>query len=126
MSRVYFNIVDFGGDVVTMESGGLTDDFRSGEKRAETMPLTFGTRSYDALERAMQLEGADSLYFLSDGAPYWGQLEAWQSINAGMDLLMLHAPIALWSVAFDPAGGNAAAMTRMADENFGRYEAPVL
>lgn len=125
-SRVYFNIVDFGGDVVTMQDSGLTDNIDDGIDRAQEMPMTIGTRSYDALERAIGLEGADSIYFLSDGAPLWGQLEKWDRIMAAMDLLMLYRPVAIWSVAFDPSGPDGKAMTLMSDENFGRYEAPPL
>jgi hypothetical protein len=122
--RVSFNIVDFGGDVVTMYDGGLTDDIDMGITRTKTMPLTYGTRSYDAMERGMALAGTDTIYFLSDGAPVRGQIEKWGHIIAAMDLLMLHRPVAIWSVAFDPSGGNAEAMTTLAEENFGRYEAP--
>lgn len=124
--RVYFNIVDFGGDVVTMEDDGLTEDLDDGIERTQKMPMTIGTRSYDALERGIGLEGTDSIYFLSDGAPVWGQIEKWDRIVAALDLLMLYRPIAIWSVAFDPKGGNEKAMTRMSGENVGRYEAPPL
>jgi len=124
--HVYFNIVDFGGDVVTMESGGLTDSFKDGKKRAETMPLTLGTRSFDAMELSMDLADMDTIYFLSDGAPVRGQINAWSRINACMDLMMLHAPVAIWSVAFDPSGGNEGAMKIMSYGSYGNYEAPPL
>lgn len=125
-AHVYFNIVDFGGDVVSMESGGLTDNFKEGRNRAETMPLTLGTRSFDAMERSMQLADMDTIYFLSDGAPVRGQIDAWSRVNASMDLMMLHAPVAIWGVAFDPSGGNEGAMKEMSSQNYGKYEAPAI
>ena len=121
---VLFNIVDFGGDVVSMYSGALTDDIRDGKKRAETMPMTLGTRSFDAMDRALRMPELDTIYFLSDGAPVWGQLEVWPAIIAAMDVLMLHRPVAMFSVAFAPRGSHKVSMTQLADENFGKYEAP--
>ncbi len=122
--EVRFNIIDFGGDVVAMQSKGLTDDLDDGLDRVEEMPLTYGTRTFDSLDRALELEGVDSIYFLSDGAPYWGQVESWPTVLEVLDLLMLHDPVAIWSVAFDPKGENGNAMKTMALENSGLYTTP--
>ncbi|MDF3130884.1 VWA domain-containing protein [Kiritimatiellaeota bacterium B1221] len=122
--EVRFNIIDFGGDVVAMESEGLTDDINEGLNRVEEMPLTYGTRTYDALDRGLELEGVDSIYFLSDGAPYWGQVESWSSVLEALDLLTLHDPVAIWCVAFDPKGDNGKAMKTLALENSGLYATP--
>lgn len=123
---VQFNIVDFGGDLVAMHERGLTSDIKKAKSRAAGMTLSLGTRSFDALECGMTLAGMDTVYFLSDGAPVRGQIEAWNLIIDSMDLLMLYSPVAIWSVAFDPKEGNGEAMTALAYGNFGRHEAPPL
>lgn len=123
--KVYYNIVDFGGDVVTMDSDGLTDNIAEGKRRVNEMPLTLGTRSYDAMERGWMIENTDSIYFLSDGAPVWGQLETWPSIDLAMDRLFLYRPVAVWMVAFDPHKTGGKAMKTIARENFGNYDAPL-
>ena len=124
--EIKYNIVDFGGDVVVMDSRGLTDDFDKGVDRAQEMPLTLGTRSYDAMERSLWFNEMDTIYFLSDGAPYWGQLESWNSIITAMDLLCLYRQTAIFCVAFDPSGGNEDAMKALATQCFGLYEAPAI
>ena len=121
---IKYNIVDFGGDVVPMDADELTDDLDDGIERAQEMPLTLGTRTYDAIERALVFGETDTLYLLSDGAPVWGQLENWQSIIDGVTYLTYYRPIAIYSVAFAPKRG-AGDMKNLADGHYGAYDAPL-
>jgi hypothetical protein len=116
-----YNIVDFGGDVVTMYDGTLTDDRAVGLKRVEEMPLTFATRSFDALERAGELNGVDTLLFLSDGAPVRGQIDSWVNIRSALQLMNLYRPLAIQSIDFDPQPGNMEQMRMLALENNGQH-----
>lgn len=58
------------------------NDIKEGAERAKTMHLTYGTRSFDAIWQASRLSGMDSIYFLSDGAPLWGQEDNWPQIQS--------------------------------------------
>jgi len=120
--HVQYNIVDFGGDVVTMYPGALTGNKHKGIQRVEYMPLTFATRSYDAMERACFLPGLDTIYFLSDGAPVRGQTDSWLHIMRGLTIFNRYRPIAVFGIDFDPSPSNQRMMQRMAAENYGLNE----
>jgi hypothetical protein len=116
-----YNIVDFGGDVVTMYAGTLTDDRAIGLKRVEEMPLTYATRSFDAMERACQLNAVDTLIFLSDGAPIRGQIDSWAHIRSALTLMNIYRPMAIQSIDFDPSPGNMENMRLLGLENKGQH-----
>ncbi len=118
--HVRYDIVDFGGEVVVLEADGLLEDRRKGVKRAEDMPLSLGTRAYDAMERAARIPAVDTLLFLSDGAPVRGQFNAWADILRVLSVMHRYAPIAIHSVNFDPHPANAAAMRKLAACRAGR------
>lgn len=122
---VLFNLVDFGGDVVVLEDDGLTGAVRYAAARAESMPMTLGTRSFDAMERALRFPEVDTLYFLSDGAPVWGQVDAWSAISRALVFLTYHRPVAIYNVAFAPDRANEKAMKEIADGHYGQYDAPL-
>jgi hypothetical protein len=98
------------------------NDIKDGVERAEIMPLTYGTRSFDAIWQASRLSGMDTIYFLSDGAPVWGQVEDWPQMQSILMLMYWHRPIALWSVAFEAGKGNANNMRRVSYANFGLFQ----
>ncbi len=120
--HVMYNIVDFGGDVCVMYPKSLTDDKRMGVQRVEYMPLTFATRSYDAMERACFLPGLDTIYFLSDGAPVRGQTDSWLHIMRGLTIINRYRPIAVFGIDFNPSASNKKMMERMVLENYGLQE----
>lgn len=119
---MWYNMVDFGSDLVSMEPGKLVNDPDDGVKRAETVPLTLGTRSLDALWEASRIPGVDTLYFLSDGSPVLGQVDKWPRINSMLLMMYWHRPIAVWSVAFEAGKINSAHMRGISYMNFGLFE----
>jgi len=120
--HVQYNIVDFGGNIVTMHEGGLTHDRAKGLERVKTMPLTGGTRSFDAMERAALLYEVDTLMFLSDGAPIRGQFDSWENIRSALFLQTRFYPLAVFSIDFNAGKGNLDNMKGMADEHYGQSE----
>jgi len=120
--HVQYNIVDFGGDIVTMHEDGLTHDRAKGLERVKTMPLTGGTRSFDAMERAALLYEVDTLMFLSDGAPVRGQFDGWDNIRSALFLQTRFYPLAVFSIDFNAGKGNLENMKGMADEHYGQSE----
>lgn len=118
--HVRYDIVDFGGDLTVLEADGLLEDRRKGVHRAEDMPLSLGTRAYDAMERSARIPAVDTLLFLSDGAPVRGQFNAWADILRVLTVMHRYSPIAIHSVNFDPNPANAAAMRKLAACRAGR------
>jgi len=107
---VKFNIVDFGGHVRTLAPGGLIP--AENRKAAmyqfkQEMELTFGTRTYDAIERAIFIPEMDTVHFLSDGAPYGSHLKNWGKIDYVTRLLCRTAPVAV-NMIFIPEPGREA------------------
>lgn len=103
--RVRFNIVDFGGHCRVLAPGGLIP---AANRRAAMqqfiyeMELTLGTRSYDAIERAMEIPGMDTVHYLSDGAPYGSHLRSWQRMDYATRLRCRTAPVAVYMIYFPP------------------------
>jgi len=116
-----YNIVDFGGDVITMYPGELTEDRVVGLKRVAEMPLTGATRSYDAMERAASLNEVDTLIFLSDGAPIRGALDSWAHVHSALAMKNYYRPLAFLSIDFDPQPGNLQNMRWLALLNAGDH-----
>lgn len=107
--QVKFNIVDFGGHVRALAPGGMIPARNSETAMHQfkyEMELTLGTRSYDAIERAMQIPGMDTVHFLSDGAPVGGDQNHWQRIDYAFRLYCMDAPVAIHVIYF-PEGGKA-------------------
>lgn len=121
-SHVYFNLVDFGGDVVTLAPGKLIRDKNMTIKRVQEMPLTYATRSFDAIEKAYMMKDLDTVYFLSDGAPVRGQLDPWPKIITTFTFLNRYRPIAISMVDFDPSEGNQLYMILTSHKNFGHHD----
>lgn len=128
--RVKFNIVDFGGHVRTLAPGGLIpakNRKQAMQQFTYEMELTLGTRTYDAIERAMNLPGMDSVHFLSDGAPYGSHLKSWNRIDYATRLYCSTAPVAVHMIYFPnpgqklKAGGIQDAMKRYAKANAGGF-----
>jgi len=118
---IYFSIADFGGRVEIIDEECLINDKRAGVKYAQEMPLTLGTRMFDALEIAMSIPDADTFYLLTDGAPIVGQLDNWRSIIAALRVMTRYRPVAIHCVAFSPRPADAQRMRQIAGGNFGLY-----
>ena len=108
--RVKFNIVDFGGHVRVLAEGGLIP--AKNRRRAmmyfiDGMELTYLTRSYDAIERAMRIPEMDTVHFLSDGAPVGGHIDGWPRINYAFRLFGQTAPVAIHMIYFPQPGAAA-------------------
>lgn len=128
--RVQFGIVDFGGHVRSL--GGTRLIPARNSKRAMhqfkyEMELTGATRSYDAIERAMDVTGMDTVHFLSDGSPIGGHLDHWNRINYATRLRCFVAPVAVHAIYFPDAKvqgkatGKAVSMQRFAEDHAGRF-----
>jgi len=125
--RVKFNIVDFGGHVRTLARGAMIPSKNRKQAMQQfiyEMKLTFGTRSYDAIERGMQVPGMDTVHFLSDGAPYGSHLRSWGRIEYATRLYCQTAPVAVHAIYFPNPGKGAAGgetMKKYANANAGRF-----
>jgi hypothetical protein len=126
--RVKFNIVDFGGHCRTLAAGGMIPAKNRKQAMQEftyDIELTLGTRTYDAIERAMNIPGMDSVHFLSDGAPYGSHLRSWKRIEYATRLYCSVAPVAVHVIYFPNPGQNANAgheqMKRYAKGNAGGF-----
>ncbi|MFW6107636.1 MAG: HEAT repeat domain-containing protein [bacterium] len=117
--NVRFNIVDFGGNIELLHPKGLVGHKAAAVDHAKYMDLSYATRSFDAMERAGWLAGVDTLYFLSDGAPYYGQVDDWPWILSNIRLVNRYRPLAIYSIDFDPSKKNKRSMDRLAAENAG-------
>jgi hypothetical protein len=122
LNKAKYNIIDFGGDVETMETRGLTDDLRKGGARVKAWDLSLGTRSFCAIRQSLLFPGVDSIYFLSDGAPARDSVKNWAGITEGVMMLTRYMPIAVHCIDFDPKAGNQAYMINLAKYNEGRHE----
>ena len=75
---VQFNLVDFGGLIKIFYEGGLCNDKKGMIEYVKNMPMSFATRSLDAMEAGMEIDIVDTIYFLSDGAPVQTQIRKWE------------------------------------------------
>ena len=119
---VQFNICDFGGVVNFLYDDSLTDNKKRAEKYIMKAPLTWGTRTMDAIATTMLLPELDTIYFLSDGAPCLGRMEKWGKIHSLIRLMNRYRHIAISTICFDPEENDQAASEAMADENYGNHE----
>ncbi len=116
---VYFNIVDFGAVITAMHPRGLFRDRRKAIEYVYEMPLTRATRTLCAIERGAWLQEADTLIFLSDGAPTFGQTREWGHILSTIRLFQRFRPMAIYTVDFDPTANNRWHTDWLAAENAG-------
>lgn len=108
--HIKFNIVDFGGHVRVLADGGLipaANRAAAMERFTYDMELTLGTRTYDAMERAVFLPEMDTIHFLSDGAPAGSQLKHWDRIAFAQRVLFRYVPVSV-NIIYFPEGGAAA------------------
>lgn len=119
---VEFNICDFGGDVNLLYDGTLIDDKRKALKYIDSAPLTGGTRSMDAIERGMMIPSVDTIYFLSDGAPFRSEFNKWPLIHRLIRLMNRYRYIAISSICFKAGKANAESMAQMSNESYGHTE----
>lgn len=130
--QVKFNIVDFGGHVRVLAPGGLIpakNRKRAMQQFIYELELTYATRSFDAIERAIMLPEMDTVHFLSDGAPIGGHVDHWQRIDYVTRLLCRTKPVAIQVVFFPPPGKaekaakgmSAKLMTNYAQAHAGRF-----
>ncbi|MDH3585222.1 MAG: hypothetical protein OER86_13505, partial [Phycisphaerae bacterium] len=131
--HLLFNIVDFGGVINILRPGAMIEaryQYKVGEL-INDLSLTFGTRTFDAMEKAAELPRMDTIAYLSDGAPVGGQFNAWDRIIRTMDLYNRYRPIAIHTVHFRAGGkgagkgagktGTARWMKELADRNAGWF-----
>ena len=116
-----YNIVDFGGDLIKM-SKYLVKDKNKGIQHIKNMPLTFATRSYDALEYGALTPGIDTIYFLTDGAPVWGQINDWNKINSALLVMNRFRPLAVSAISFDPSEKQTQGMSKFVNYHNGSLE----
>jgi hypothetical protein len=121
-SHVRYCVVDFGGDVEALYGAGLTTNKNMGKQRVYDMDLSVATRSFCAMRQGMIIDGLDTIYFLSDGAPAMDSMRTWSDITTGVLLLTRYRQVAVFCIDFDPSAGNQASMMRLADHNVGLHE----
>lgn len=117
--HVAFNLVDFGGRVAWFSESGLSRDRKEAIEYINTMPLTLGTRSYDAIEEGVRHADIDTIVFLSDGSPVWSQAHKWDDIYTACNLMNRYRPVAVWAVSFQAGKSAAKAMDIWAGEHYG-------
>ena len=117
---VQFNLVDFGGLIKIYYPGGLCNDKKGMKEYVEKMPMSYATRSLDAMEAGMEIDPVDTIYFLSDGAPVQTQIRKWGGIHASVNFTNRYRPIAMFTVSFSAGKSNAVQMKKLADLNEGK------
>ena len=117
---VYFNQVDFGGQIKIHYGGDLMQDKRSLIEYIKVMPMSWGTRSLDSIEVGMEINPVDTIYFLSDGAPIQSQITSWDGIHPSIDLTNRYRPIAVFCVSFSAGKSNARQMEKLSRSNAGK------
>lgn len=118
--HVRYNMVDFGGFITVLYPGSLINDTRPGISWAQEMPMSWGTRSFDAIERGAQFDEQDTIFFLSDGAPIASQNNSWSAMHAMTAYMNRFRPLAVFTVCFKAGGGNAESMAVLARMNYGQ------
>ena len=126
-----FNVVNFGGIVHVMRPGALIDSRHreTANDAIQYMELSWGTRTFDAMEEATRLPEMDTIVYLSDAAPVAGTFEAWDRIVGVFDLYNRYRPVAIYCILYGggKGGGGAArkpqgragGMARLAERNVG-------
>lgn len=121
-----FNLVDFGGDVEILYKDTLTDRKNMAQGRVSKMDLGLATRTYCAMRQGTAVPGADTIYFLSDGAPARDSMANWSDIQVAIQVTTHYCPTAIFCIDFDPKAGNQASMRQLADWNAGQHESVII
>lgn len=115
-----FNILTFGGTIhfisnrmQTAAAGDIIADLLYGLK------LSLSTRTHDAIQMATLFGEADTIYFLSDGAPVSGAFGKWHTIIPAYQYFHRYRPIAMFMVEFNAGEKNAQMMKLFAERNYG-------
>ncbi len=115
-----FNILTFGGAIKifsnrmqTAAQGDIISDMLYGLK------LSLSTRTHDAIQMATLFGEADTIYFLSDGAPVSGAFGKWHTIIPAYQYFHRYRPIAMFMVQFNAGEKNAQMMKLFAERNYG-------
>jgi hypothetical protein len=122
----YFTIVPFHKEVLVFNRRLLTANDRTKERAVEyvkSLKMAFGTASYDALERAFNIDGnTEAIFFLSDGAPYGGKIADKTEIVRAISRENFFRRIAIYSFGVGIAGGATKKfMADLAEKNGGVY-----
>ena len=123
LGHVKANVVDFGGMVEVYYKDALTDELKGMSKYVTVdMDLSGGTRSMDAFLGGLKLDGVDSIYFLSDGAPVRSIREAWEDIRRYVAFMNRYRPVAVFSIGFKASVSGYMGMAQLSWENSGMSE----
>ena len=128
-----FNVVNFGGIVHVLRPGALIGARHraSANDAIQYMELSWGTRTFDAMEEGTRLPEMDTIVYLSDAAPVGGTFESWDRIVGVFGLYNRYRPVAIYCILYGGGKGAAAAgraarakgraggMARLADQNVG-------
>ncbi|MBI1371639.1 MAG: hypothetical protein GC159_02595 [Phycisphaera sp.] len=137
VEHMKFNIVDFGGIIRVMNPGALIGaqfNYKVADL-VNALDLSGGTRTYDAMEVGMLLPEADTVMYLSDGAPIAGQFENWDALRRGITLFNRYRPLSIYALYYSGGkakgkgknrglAGNALQMMLLADQNAGLMYEP--
>jgi hypothetical protein len=124
--KAYFNMLAFNSRVNQWQSKLVQATPQM--KRAAALwianqDLGLGTASYDALEAALRFD-AEAIYFLTDGAPFGGQITAPPAIVEAITRLNRVRRESIYTIGIGVgASGNIfdAFLKALADENYGLY-----
>ena len=89
------------------------------------LELSWGTRTFDAIETGTRLPEMDTIVYLSDAAPVAGTFEDWDRIVGVFDLYNRYRPVAIQCILYGGKGGKqagkgrAGGMGRLAGRNVG-------
>ena len=120
--HVMYNIVDFGGNIDVLYPRTLIKNRRKGLDYIYDLDLSLGTRTIDSIIRGMEIPTVDTIYFLSDGAPYRGRMQKWGNIFRLILLMNRYRHIAVSTICFDPSAKNKKSMKQISIENYGHSE----
>ena len=126
-SDVHFGIVAYNTKVTTWGRELKEANINNREaavKWVEKLAMGKGTASYDALDRAMDVDGnTEAIFFLSDGAPSKGRITDKNEIVATLTKKNFFRRIAFYTIGIGIGGGETEAMMRqLAEKNSGAYE----
>lgn len=117
---VRFNLVNFGGEVTVLAPDKLiaAGFSKQVKHQLEYLELTLGTRTFDAMEAGMLLPEADTILYLSDGAPVAGQWGKWETIGQAMRVFNRDRHVAIDTILYG-GKGKGKSMGTVATENAG-------
>lgn len=114
-----YNLIDFGGHIHVLSESQLIKDKKTGIERAETMPLTIATRSFDSMRVAYDYDDMDEFVFLSDGAPTGYEFKQWPDIHLGLAIMNRYRPVKVNMIEFSAGPAAYYNMTLASNQNYG-------